>query len=286
MRTRRAVLVLGLGGLLVSAMSRVAVAGPVQVDTEAYAGSSAGQWTCGPTARANYGGVGGHVRVYTDDQPAPARPEDTPNGGAMQADVDGAPPVEQVESQAEQVEHEPEGFSIGAGGGGEYRAYTRLACNDELCTPPGNVVPPARLLGAGEANLGYDLRYFGVRLGALAFQRWEHNTDGSPTAVVLPTVDLRFARRVGFHAGLGFGAYNVSTISRPGAYLGVGYASGAWAADLRAGAHLTFDDQAGLRADASVRYGLSRVVAPGLGLAVSSAERVSPEGRLFVVFTP
>ena len=275
-------LVLGLGGLTLSAVSRVAVAGPTQIEAEGYAGSSVGQWTCGPTARANYGGVGGHVRFYTDDQPAKERPpEEEPNAGALVPDLEGAPPVAEPV-----VDLEPHGLSIGAGGGGEYRGYTRLACNDVPCDAQNDVIPPTRLLGAGRANLGFDWDYFGFRAGALVFQRWASNVDSSPTAVVLPDVDLRFGRRAGFHGGVGFGAYNVSTILRPGAFLSMGYASGAWAADLRLGAHATFDDQAGVRIDAAVRYALGRVVAPGLGLAASSAERVSPEGRLFVVFTP
>lgn len=131
-----------------------------------------------------------------------------------------------------------------------------------------------------------DVRPDGVCLGALAFQRWEDNRDRNPTATVLPDVDFRFGRRAGFHGGLGFGAYNVTTTFRPGAFIGLGYASGPWAADLRGGVHLVFDDQAGGRVDASFRYGISRAVAPGLGLAVTSADQLTPEGRLFVVFTP
>jgi len=41
--TRRRWLVLGLGGLMLSAVSRVAAAGPTQVEAEGYAGSSVGQ---------------------------------------------------------------------------------------------------------------------------------------------------------------------------------------------------------------------------------------------------
>lgn len=173
---------------------------------------------------------------------------------------------------------------MGAGGGAEYRSFTRLDCAGTC--DAADVIPPARVLGAGRANLGWDGDYFGVRLGALAFQRWEDNRDRNPTATVLPDVDFRFGRRAGFHGGLGFGAYNVTTTFRPGAFIGLGYASGPWAADLRGGVHLVFDDQAGGRVDASFRYGISRAVAPGLGLAVTSADQLTPEGRLFVVFTP
>ena len=123
-------------------------------------------------------------------------------------------------------------------------------------------------------------------MGALAFQRWADGNDRSPTANVLPDLEFRFARRAGFYAGVGFGAYNASTSFRPGGYHTLGYAGGGWAANLRIGGHLVFDGQAGLRVDTSLRYALGRAVAPGLGLAVSSAEQVAPEARLFVVFTP
>ena len=95
MKTRRIVLALGLGGLMLSAVSRATAAGPAQVEVEGYAGSSVGQWTCGPTARASYGGVGGHVRFYTDDQPAKApAPEEAPNAGTREPDPDAAPEAE------------------------------------------------------------------------------------------------------------------------------------------------------------------------------------------------
>jgi hypothetical protein len=290
MTRRRSVLVLGLGGLMLSAVSRVAVAGPTKFEAEGYAGSSVGQWTCGPTARANYGGVGGHVRVYTDDQPAATPPpeEQPDNGGALEADVDGAPPVAPVHAAPPEppLVIEPYGFSLGAGGAGEHRSFTRIACNETPCSPKNDAIPSAQLLGAGRADLGYDLRYFGVRLGVMAFQRWENGYDSSPTTSVLPDIELRFARRAGFHAGVGFGAYDASTNFRPGGYHSLGYTGGGWDADLRVGGHLVFDGQAGLRVAASVRYALCRVVAPGLGVAISSAEQIAPEARLFLVFTP
>jgi hypothetical protein len=265
--TRRRWLVLGLGALIVSAASRgTASSGPVQADAQGYAGSSVGQWTCGPTARATYGGVGGHVRYYPET-PDP-KPEDIePN------------------KEAEAPELEPHGPWIGGGGGGEYRDFKRLACNETPCTNS-DVVPRGLLLGAGRANVGYDWDYFGVRVGALAFQIWKNNEDRDPTAYVLPDAEFRFGRRAGFHGGLGFGAYNVSTIFRPGAYLAIGYADGRWAADLRGGLHAVFDGAIGGRVDLSGRYAVSQVVAPGLGLALNTATKVTPEASLFVVFTP
>jgi hypothetical protein len=261
--TRRHWLVLGLGGLIVSAATRRAAAGPTQIEAEGYAGSSAGQWTCGPTARATYAGVGGHVRVYPEDEREPSA---------------------RVGDEASHPDLEPHGFSIGGGAGAEQRAFERLDCASAC--DAADKLPETRILGAGRANVGWDWDYFGVHAGALGFQRWKDNTDLSPTSYILPDFDLRFGRRAGFHGGLGFGAYSVSTIFRPGAYVSLGYASGAWAAELRGGLHLVFDSGVGPRVDLSTRYAVSRVVAPGIGFAVSSDHQVSPEGRLFVVFTP
>lgn len=278
-------LVLGLGGLIFSAVSRMAVAGPTQLEAEGYAGSSVGQWTCGPTARANYGGVGGHVRVYTDDQPSRTPQRSPPAPSSEEQPLEPPPPVDPPVREAE-LDLEPMGFSLGAGGAGEHRSFTRVACNETPCSPKNDAIPPGQLLGAGRANVGYDLKYFGVRVGALGYQRWANSNDRSPTAGVLPDVEFRFARRKGFHAGVGFGAYDASTNFRPGGYHTLGYATGPFAVDLRIGGHLVFDDQAGIRADLSMRYAIAGVVAPGLGLAVSSAEQTSPEGRFFIVFTP
>lgn len=307
MKRRRVLLVLGLGGLIVSAISRAAAAAPTQIEAEGYAGSSVGQWTCGPTARANYGGVGGHVRFYEEQPEKPRPPEEQPNAGKPRPPEEqpnaGAPPPESDDAAEAPVaavapvapepplaepalDLEPYGFSFGAGGAGEHRSFTRIACNETPCSPTKDAIPSAQLLGAGRADVGYDWKYVGMRLGVLAFQRWEDGNDRSPTTNVLPDIELRFARRAGFHAGVGFGAYDASTNFRPGGYHSLGYARGAWAADARIGGHLVFDGQAGLRFDASARYALSRAVAPGLGLAISSAEQVAPEGRLFIVFTP
>jgi hypothetical protein len=285
--TRRSWLVLGLGGLMLSAVSRVAIAGPTQLEAEGYGGTSVGQWTCGPTARANYGGVGGHMRIYTADPPAPVRPEEEANAGAPAEEPSGEataesaaraePPPAAAKPVVEQTfPLEPHGFSIGAGGGGEYRAYSRIACSDTPCSPTKDVMPEAGLLVAGRANLGFDWDYFGFRAGALGFQRYADNTDRSPTTTFIPDIDLRIGRRAGFHGGLGFGAYSVSTIFRPGLFLGLGYAGEAWAADVRAGVHATFDDGGGGRVDLGLRYlAASRWIAPGVGVAVSSGEQAS-----------
>jgi len=278
--------VLGVAGLIVSAASRVTAAGPAQIEPEGYGGSTVGQWACGPTARSSYGGIGGHVRVYTDEPKPKAAPEpESEEKPELKPDLDpSAPPPAAPEVRRETPDLEPHGPSFGGGGGAEYRDFTRLEC-DGACGSS-DEIPPGRVLGAGRANVGWDWDYFGVRVGGLIFQRWNDNQDRSPTSYAIPDAELRLGRRAGFHGGLGFGAYNVSTIFRPGAYASMGYASGAWAADLRGGIHAVFDGQLGARVDASVRYGVSRVVAPGLGFAVTGAERLSPEGRLFVVFTP
>lgn len=325
--TRRHWLVLGVAGLIATGASRVnAASGPVQADAEVYAGSSVGEWACGPTARANYGGGGGHVRVYTDDAipkdpPAPPpepkhepiamppvpKAEADPNDPNAPAAAPAAPELssealeqDRVRSRAtataaaaaeerRDVEStpdlEPRGPSIGGGGGLEHREFVRLSCNRERCNAQ-DVVPRGQVLFAGRASFGWDWSYFGFRAGALGYQRWSSNTDASPTSYVLPDAELRFGRRAGFHGGLGFGAYSVVTTFRPGAYLSIGYADGRWAADLRGGVHVVFDAQLGGRAELTGRYAVTRGVSPGLGLGLTSAQQISPEGRLFIVFTP
>ena len=87
-------------------------------------------------------------------------------------------------------------------------------------------------------------------------------SDSSPIIRVLPDAELRFGRRAGLHGGPGFGAYDVSTLFRPGAYLTLGYARGRWAADLHGGVHAVFDGEPGFRGDLSARYAVTKVVAP------------------------
>lgn len=298
--TRRHWLVLGVAGLVASGASRVnAASGPLQADAEGYAGSAVGEWACGPSARANYGGGGGHVRVYTDDAipkaPPATPPEPIPMVPVSDAEADPDDPKTQAAAAAAAAEErrdaesfpdlEPRGPSIGGGGGIEHREFVRLSCNAQPCGGE-DVVPRAQVLFAGRASFGWDWSYFGFRAGALGYQRWSSNTDASPTSYVLPDAELRFGRRAGFHGGVGFGAYSVVTTFRPGGYSFFGYANGRWAADLRYGAHVVFDGQIGGRADLTGRYALTRAISPGLGLALTDAQQLSPEARLFIVFTP
>jgi len=269
---RRIVLILGLLVLLMSGVRRVTAAVPGQIEAEGYGGESSGGWACGPSARATYAGGGLNARVY----PSKAPPEGD-------ADEDGGALAEQPYHKRDL---EPEGASMGGGGGVEQRGYERTSCAHDPCGPT-DVVPEGRLLVAGHANLGVDWRYLGLRVGAMVFPMWSENDDHSTTAYVIPDLDLRFGRRMGFHGGLGVGGYNVSTLFRPGAYAALGVASeSGWGVDLRGGPHVVFDNQIGFRGDLSARYEVFRGVAPGLGLALSAGKEVLPEGRFFLVFTP
>ncbi len=257
--TRRGWLTLGLLALLTTGVKRVTAAGPGQVDVEGYGGATSGSWACGPAATATYGGAGGNARIYTDGQP-----ERDPQARSTRP---------------------PEGFSLGGGGGLESRGYDRRSCRDNPCGTR-DAMPPATLLAAGHANAGYDANFLGVRLGAVVFPRWEKNTADSVTLAVVPELDVRIGARNGFHGGLGVGSYSVSTLFRPGAYAGLGYGSDAWSVDVRGGVHAVFDQDLGLRIDASTRYEIVRGIAPGIGVAASSGPVWLPEGRAFVSFTP
>lgn len=252
MKKKRAFLILGCAGIVASGVRRVDAAGPAQVDVEGYGGASAGEWACGPSARATYAGAGGTLRVHP--------------GASSDSDP-----------------REPEGIVVQAGGAVESRGY-------ELLRPPGNdstVVPPTRTLAAGQVAAGWDGRYFGVRAGVLAHPRWSDADATSPVYTALPAVDLRFARRIGLHAGVAFGGYDVPTLFRPGGalYLAYGGEDG-WLLDVRAGPHFIFDEDGGFRGAVSFRYPMSELLALGAGAAVNGGMQWLPEGRLFFVVTP
>lgn len=260
--TRRLVLAVACVSLAGTGLvlPRSAVSAPAQVDVEGYGGTGAGGWACGPTARATYAGAGANVRVHLNDQPAAAA---------------GAGRV-----------LEPEGASVEVGGAAESRGYERLTCAGDPCGAE-DVVPPRTLLGAGRAKVGHDARYWGVRAGALVYMAWDASTDRLPTGFVLPDLDLRVGRRVGFRGVAGFGGYDAPTLLRPGGYLGFGYTDveRGWSFDMRGGLHEVFDRQLGVRGDVAFLYPFGNI-APGLGAAMSSGEQLGAEGRVLLRITP
>jgi len=250
MSRRRALLISGFLFLVITAARRVGAA-ETDVDTGAYGGSASGGWACGPSARANYGGVGAEVRVHTADAP-------------------------------------DEGPVIAVAGAIEHRSYVRLDCKPGPCRDSlgeGATVPPPSTLGAASVKGGYDGKWVGFRLGALTWEHFSKADDRLPSLFVFPDCTLRIGPLESFRGEIGLGSYAMPTLLRPGAYLGVAYAPARrWEIAVHGGVHATFDDGSGFRGDASLRVPLTDDLQVGGGFALSSGTRElpEPEGRLLL----
>ena len=305
MRLRRVFLGVATVALMSTGIERYSHAVPTEVEVDGYGGSTAGQWTCGPSARAQYAGVGGGVRVHPlgDDRPpsgaesakraSTTRVTSAPGDEIPAGDPPGeiaeqppAPVASPAPPRASAEAWEATGLELGGFAAGERRGYKLTACNDTPCGST-DVVPPSNFLGAGRVELGYDGRWIGIRAGAMVFPRWAVQTDSNTTVYALPTVDLRVGRRSVVWGSIGFGAWDSSTLFRPGAYLGLGFGDPrSLSAEFHLGANLVFDDEIGGRVDGRIRYALTDLVGVGLGVAGQGGSRLLPEGTAFLVFTP
>jgi hypothetical protein len=141
-------------------------------------------WACGPVTRVNYGGGGARLRVTQ---------ENAPLGG--------------------------KGLTGEIGGAAVSEANHFVRCNGD-CDRSDHVMPAARVMFGGNARVGYQWKVFGVEGGADAFQYWENNTDRTPNIQVIPDAQLSLRHRDVVKVVAGFGSPTVSTLSRPGLYVG------------------------------------------------------------------
>jgi hypothetical protein len=256
---RRILLALGVVGLTISAAERVGAGTPAELEGGVYGGSASGRWTCGPSARVNYGGAGARGRVWLSE------PQRLQIDEAVRR---GTPPV---------------GFHLGGGLAGEYRSYRLIPCNQASCEPQDRQLPPEGMVGALSFTLGYDAPWLGFRAGMLAYQNYNAATDRRPTRILLPDLVFRAGRREKVHGEVGFGSYSIDTMLRPGLYLGAGLPVGE-SVDLlgRLGVHQVFDDNLGFRGELVARFHLNPSTRLDLGVGSSTGfeERVHPHGRL------
>jgi hypothetical protein len=206
MRTRRALLVAGLLGLVASATVPGFAGDDTTVFEEAtYAGSSPGAWTCGPTGRANYGGLAGRV---TETGRRPSR-----NRGA--------------------------GLTVQAGAAAELEQVRIVDCRhgaSSACGPDDWRAPPTRLLAGGGLRVGYRWRYFGLLVGGSAYQAWPDHDATQPAWRGLPDAELQFGNAVDFDILLGVGTPTVTGYRRPAVpYVGLGFEVAHQRVELRAG---------------------------------------------------
>jgi hypothetical protein len=165
----------------------------------------------------------------------------------------------------------PSGFALTAAA-----AANLVSAHLEHCEGDCEGLDPERFplrrmqMGAG-LRLGADWRWFGFGAGALTNYRLEApgQYELARDLPLWPDVLLRFGRRDVLHVDLGLGAYDASTVLRPGLFAGVGVVP---VEDWHILAHFGMHQpgafgNAVLRADLAVRRGLGQGMEVGMGVA-------------------
>lgn len=230
--SRRSFLAVLALGIAATAPNRVRAS--TEVEGAAYGGSTAGGWVCGPVGRANYGGVGARVRVAEHE----AR-----FGGS--------------------------GFTGDLAAAGEAEATTITDCMGGSDCPSGT---RRSAMYGGHARVGYQWETIGVRAGVTAYQGYGRPADDSPTASLFPDAEVSFGSADVFRGVVGIGSPTVTTLRRPGAYLGADVPAGDIDVEVRAGAFRAgpaLGDSFGARGDVAVYVPVGRAISLRLGASAS-----------------
>jgi hypothetical protein len=231
----------------------------VDIEATGYGGATTGAWACGPTARANYGGIGAEVTVH-------AHPE--------------------IRSDSEVVLHEDEGtektgLALSLGATAERRVFTILQCGGKFTQC---AVPPAGVAYAGAAKLGWDFPEGGFRVGLLMWQNWGSPTDTTPGTAWLPDAQFWAGSMHSLRFEMGGGAYGPMTYLRPGAWVGfVGVPREGWEIGLRGTECVSgVGAGGGPRGDLTLAVPVTSALQVGVGGALSESLSgyLEPEGHL------
>lgn len=147
------------------------------------------------------------------------------------------------------------GVAFDVGGIVETQRQWPLDCLSSSCQQDfaGGIAP------GGRARVGFDTPPFGLRIGLLIFTEPRHNQGLQVTPI--PDGELRFGAIDGPRFLLGFGAYDLPTYLRPGAYCGLYVPTGrGWEIGAHAGLHYLTDSTGGPRETLTVRAPLTRNV--------------------------
>jgi hypothetical protein len=225
MRPRRLVLCAGVTLFVVFATHRVSAGDPWEVEGGGYGGGGTGHIACGPNVRVAYGGAGGEARYSA------AR---TGDRVGFAGDVGGV--VEAQRQWPVDCVNTPNGEDTPG-----------ITCKQNFAS---GVVP------TGRARVGLDSAYFGLRAGVLMFgePKYGQGLRYSP----LPDVELRLGRSDGIRVPLGFGAYDLPTYLRPGAYTGLFLpAGGGWDCGVHVGIHYLTQGTLSVRETLTIRAPLT-----------------------------
>lgn len=184
-RWRRRILL----GPCVSVLLATGIEARAETELEAaeYVGSTTGAWTCGPTGRARYGGVGAQLDL-SERAPTPWE------GSGWVGQLGAAAEVERV----------------------------RLIQNDGSGPDHDGAPPPDALQMGGATRVGYRWHWFGLQLGAMAFSGWRRPSDAQPSPSAFPQLELAFGHELTQSLFLGVGGASTTTMRRPAfAYIGL-----------------------------------------------------------------
>ncbi len=224
MSLRRTLLVFFSLALCATAPTRVHAA--TDVEGVAYGGETSGNWGCGPAAHAVYGGVGARVRVSESSGRF--------GGSGYTAEVAGA------------AEHESTSIEPCA-----------------TCDASDEIAPPDKVMFGAHARAGYQWKYVGVEAGGTVYQGLSHNTDSAPSIGFSPDAELRIGPREVLRGVIGVGSPLVTTLRRPGFYLGGDVALGPVDLEGRLGQYRSgpaINDWLGLRDVRGIRGDLVALV--------------------------
>ncbi len=137
----------------------------------------------------------------------------------------GVPPQTWI-SQHPAHSEDGEGAIAAIGAAAEYERVDVKPglCSLPDCTPAemSPAAPPSRTLYGAHARLGYRVSTFGIHAGVIAFQAWQANSDNDPTTNWFPELELGVGDVRQLHAVIGIGSPFVTTLRRPGLYIGGG----------------------------------------------------------------
>jgi hypothetical protein len=185
MRLRRGLLIAGAALVVWSAAAPSAARSDLEVESSVYGGQSSGGWICGPSGTVRYGGAALGARVSE-------RSRGSPEGSGLHGAV--------VVAAEGQVNDPATGAARGTTNAGR--------------------LPPDRVLGAARTRAGYGGRHARIDAGIGAFQGWSSASSREPIVVPYPELELAAGLLHRWAIVAGFGSPLVTTLHRPGAYLG------------------------------------------------------------------
>lgn len=233
--------VLGALALGILATAPVRVHAATEAEASGYGGSSVGSWGCGPIARANYGGGGARVRYAQEAAPF--------GGKGAVAEVAGA-----VERESSKI----------------------VGCDRNDCAPSDYVAPKDTTMIGAHVRGGYQWDVVGVEGGATVYQAYDRADDPRPSYGLFPDLQAAIGHPEKGRGVLGLGSPTISTLRRPGVYVGIEMPIGPVAftgllGSYRSGPGLSDDHNA--RADVIAEIPLSDHLAVKVGGSASGNKR-------------